>query len=110
MPFIGRNNLTNQQQDYNDVHGYYRARVEHLFGPLWHWVMVRNIWRGNGTTLHKSIHLLLRLTQSCIRRQVCYPPYGPWPHVPPPMCGPMYKKRFRSMMKGMMVRCVHFVT
>ena len=25
------------------------------------------------------------------------------------LCGPMHKKRFRSMMKGMMVRCVHFV-
>ena len=22
-------------------------------------------------------------TNCCIRRQVCYPSYGPWPHVPP---------------------------
>ena len=27
----------------------------------------------------------------------------------PPMCGPIYKKRLWLMMKGMMVRCVHFV-
>ena len=66
---------------------------------------MRNIWRGIGTTLHKSIRVLLHLTQFYIRRQVRYPPYGPWPHVPPHVW-PMYKKRFRSMMKGMMVRCL----
>ena len=38
---------------------------------------------GNGTTLHKSIRILLYLTQFCIWRQVRYPSYGPWPHVPP---------------------------
>ena len=38
---------------------------------------------GNGTTIHKCIRILLYLTQFCIRRQVHYPSYGPWPHVPP---------------------------
>ena len=36
VPFIGRNNLTKQQQEYTDVHGYHRARIEHLFGRLLH--------------------------------------------------------------------------
>ena len=27
--------------------------------------------------------VLLHSTQFCIRRQVRYPPYGPWEHVPP---------------------------
>ena len=108
MPFIGCANLTKWQQEYNDVHGNSRARVEDLFGHFWHWGLVRNIWRGNGTTLHKSIRILVHLTHVCIRRQVRYPPYGPWPHVPP-MYGLMYMRSFRLMMMEMMVRCVLFV-
>ena len=30
-----------------------------------------------------QIRILLYLTELCIRRQVRYPLYGPWPHVPP---------------------------
>lgn len=71
-----------RQQEYNDIHGYYFARVEHIFGRLWHWGLVRNIWRGGADVLHQSIRILLHLTQFCIRRQVQYPPCGPWPHVP----------------------------
>ena len=39
MPFIGRKNgtLTARQQSYNDVDGWYSARIEHLFGQFWHW-------------------------------------------------------------------------
>ena len=35
VPFIGRKNgtLTARRQLYNDVHGWYRAHTEHLFGP-----------------------------------------------------------------------------
>ena len=38
VPFIGRKNgtLTACQQCYNDVHGWYRARIEQLFAQLWH--------------------------------------------------------------------------
>ena len=38
VPFIGRKNgtLTARQQCYNDVHGWYRARIEQLFARLWH--------------------------------------------------------------------------
>ena len=45
VPFIGRKNgtLTARQQCYNDVHGWYRARIEQLFARLWHWGLVRNI-------------------------------------------------------------------
>ena len=30
-PFIGRKTLTERQKEYNDVHGFYRTRIEHLF-------------------------------------------------------------------------------
>ena len=45
VPFVGRKNgtLTAFQQSYNDVHGWYRARIEQLFARLWHWGLVRNI-------------------------------------------------------------------
>ena len=48
VPFIGRKNgtLKARQQCYNDVHGWYRAHIEQLFARLWHWGLVRNIWRG----------------------------------------------------------------
>ena len=54
VPFIGRNNgtLTACQQSYNDVHGWYRARIEQLFAHLWHWGLVRNMWRGGPNELH----------------------------------------------------------
>ena len=85
VPFIGRKNgtLTARQQGYNDVHGWYRARIEQLFARLWHWGLVRNIWRGGPNELHQSVRILLHFTQFCIRRQVRHPPYGPWEHVPP---------------------------
>ena len=81
-PFIGRKTLTERQKEYNDVHGFYRARIEHLFARMWHWGIVRNIWRGSGTELHEYVRVLLHLQQFLIRRQVRYPPYGPWEHVP----------------------------
>ena len=85
VPFIGRKNgpLTARQQCYNDVHGRYRARIEQLFARLWHWGLVRNIWRGGPNELHQAVRILLHFTQFCIRRQVRHPPYGLWEHVPP---------------------------
>ena len=55
--FIGRKNgsLTAQPQLYNGVHGWYRARIEHLFGQLWHWGLVRNISHGGPGELHQSM-------------------------------------------------------
>ena len=35
-PFICRKTLTERQKEYNDVHGFYRARIEHLFARMWH--------------------------------------------------------------------------
>ena len=49
---------------------------------MWHWGIVRNIWMGLGTDLHEHMCALLHLQQIFIRRQVWYPPYGPWEHVP----------------------------
>ena len=67
---------------YNDIHGFYRARVEHLFGRLWAWKVVRNTWTGSPHDLHATTRILLHLTQFLTRRQTRYQPYGPWPHVP----------------------------
>ena len=47
LPFVKRKNSSDRQQSYNDVHGWYRARIEQLFCHLWHWVLVRNIWHGS---------------------------------------------------------------
>ena len=55
-PFIGRKILTDRQKEYNDVHGSYRARIEHLFACMWHWGIVR---RGSGTELHEYMRVLL---------------------------------------------------
>ena len=41
------------------------------FARLWHWGLVRNIWRGGPNELHQSVRILLHFTQFCIRRQVC---------------------------------------
>ena len=72
-PFIGRKILTERQKRYNDVHGFYRARVGHLFARMWHWGIVRNIWRESGTELHEYMRVVLHLQQRLIRRQVRYP-------------------------------------
>ena len=64
------------------MHGIYRAQIEHLFARMWHWGIVRNIWRGSGTELHEYVHMLLHLQSFFIQRQIRYPPYGPWEHVP----------------------------
>ena len=40
----------------------------HLFAHMWHWDIVRNIWRGSGTELHEYVHMLLHLQQFLIRR------------------------------------------
>ena len=85
VPFIRRKNgtVTDRQQSYNDVHGRYRARIEHLFGQLWHWGLVGDIWRGGPNELHHSVRVLLHFTLFCIWRQVHHSPYGPWDHVLP---------------------------
>ena len=82
VPYIGRKKLTELQKMYNDVHGFYRARVEHLFARLWSWKIVRNTWTGSSAELHATTRVLLHLTQFITRRQTRYQPYGPWPHVP----------------------------
>ena len=68
VPYIGRKTLSDDQQEYNDVHGFYRARVEHLFARLWQWRIVRNVWTGSATELHGYVRILLHLTQFYIRK------------------------------------------
>ena len=78
--FIGRKVLTKREREYNNVHGYYRACVEHLFARLWHWKVVRDIWMGSACDLHANTHMLLHFTQF----QICWPklcqPCRPWEH------------------------------
>ena len=81
-PFIGWKTLMERQKEYNNVHGFYRAQIEHLFAGMWHWGIVRNVWRGSSTDLREYVRVLLYLQQFLIGRQVRYPPYGPWEHVP----------------------------
>ena len=59
VPFIGRKTLTMRQKTYNDVHGYYRAQVEHLFAHLWSWRVVCDIWLGSHQDLHANTRILL---------------------------------------------------
>ena len=72
VPFIGRKTLTMRQKTYNDVHGYYRARVEHLFAHLWSWRVVRDIWLGSHQDLHANTRILLHFSQFMLRRQKRY--------------------------------------
>ena len=74
--------LTVRQKTYNDVHGYYRARVEHLFAHLWSWRVVRDIWLGSHQDLHANTRILLHFSQFMLRRQKRYQPYGLWEHIP----------------------------
>ena len=63
VPFWGRGNLTDRQQQYNDVHSWYHARVEHIFAQLWQWKIVHNIWQGGERELHETMRILLHMEQ-----------------------------------------------
>ena len=65
VPFAERKNgnLSNRQQSYNDVHGWYSARIEQLFCHLWHWALVRKVWRGSADQLHHSVRVFLHFAQ-----------------------------------------------
>ena len=45
-----------------------RHVLGHLFARMWHWGIVRNIWRGSDAELHEYVHMLLHLQQFSIRR------------------------------------------
>ena len=55
IPYIGRKTLSDDQQEYNDVHGFYRARVGHLFARLWPWRIVCNVWTHSAEELHGHV-------------------------------------------------------
>ena len=81
-PFIGRKTLTERQKEYNDVHGFYRARIEHLFACMWHGGIVRNMWRGSGTELHECARVLLHLQQFFDSKTAAVPSLWVVEHVP----------------------------
>ena len=111
--FIGRRNdtLSARQQSYNDVHGWYRARIEQLVAHLRHWGLIRNIWCGCPNELHQSVRILLHFTQFCIQRQDCVLPYGPWEHgnIFPLMFGRAPKQLLRMTRKMMLGRRLIYV-
>ena len=82
VPFWGSRKLTDRQQQHNDVHSWYGARVEHIFAQLWQWKVVRNVWQGGEQELHETMRVLLHMEQFVNNRKLRYEPYGPWPHVP----------------------------
>ena len=65
VPFMGRKNgtLTAQQKCYNELHGWYHARIQQLFACLWNWGLVRNIWCGSRDELHQSVRILLHFSR-----------------------------------------------
>ena len=70
--------LMARRESYN-VHGWYRAHIEHLVKQLWHRGLVRNIWCGGpDDALVRACFVAFYLW-----RQVHHPTYGPWDHVPP---------------------------
>ena len=59
IPFIGPKTLhVWQKTSYdNDIHGYYRVGVEHLFAHLWCWRVVFDIWLGSHEDLCCFCHV-----------------------------------------------------
>lgn len=78
--------LTAAGSVYNQIHGFFRARAEHLFALLWTFALVRVPWRGREEIgcdkLFKRLKVLLNLVNFLLRRIWRYEPYGPWAHFP----------------------------
>ena len=75
-----RGELTAHDSTYNQVHRMYRARVEHMFGILWHFALFKNIWLGDVATLTKRLKVLIHFVNFSLKRGFTYRPLGPWPH------------------------------
>ena len=69
-------------QGYNDVHGFYRSRVEQAFGVLWGFALVRNTWTGSEQRFFTQLKVLLNLYTFTMRRKYKYEPVGPWALIP----------------------------
>ena len=54
--FIGRKTLTVRQKTY-DIHGCYRARVQHLLARLWSWRGMHDIWLWSHEDFSCSCHV-----------------------------------------------------
>ena len=74
--------LPGSAQGYNDIHGFYRSRVEHVFGVLWGFSLVRNKWTGGEQRFFIHLKLLLNLYTFAMRRKYKYEPVGPWGLIP----------------------------
>ena len=91
VPFIGRKNgsLTSCQTCYNDVHGWYRRRIEQLFARFGAWLGTFGVAAPVSCT-SPSIYYCIFLNFVFGGRShgpMVYgeggPPHRPWDHVPP---------------------------
>ena len=60
----------------------FMVTIGHGLTRLWSFKIVRDIWTGSSTDLHRSVRILVHFMQFQIRRQTRHQPYGPWEHVP----------------------------
>ena len=71
---------------YNQIHAFFRARVEHVFTRIWPFAIVHQVWRGKGLEgaceLQRRIHVLFNFVNFELSRKVMYELAGVWPHTP----------------------------
>ena len=81
-------NLSAAGDQYNQIHSFFRARSEHVFGFLWHFALIRQPWTGQAevgaSKLFDRVKVLINFSNFYFKRCVRYEPYGPWSHHPPP--------------------------
>eukprot|EP00996_Jenningsia_fusiforme_P000240 NODE_1195_length_1650_cov_32.297314_g1061_i0.p1 GENE.NODE_1195_length_1650_cov_32.297314_g1061_i0~~NODE_1195_length_1650_cov_32.297314_g1061_i0.p1 ORF type:complete len:238 (-),score=23.37 NODE_1195_length_1650_cov_32.297314_g1061_i0:82-795(-) len=87
VPFRAARPLSDEDR-YNQVHAFYRSRVEQLFGELWSFSLSRNEWRGRGThgewALNLRLQVLVQLLAFNRKRVLKHNPVGPWKHSEQP--------------------------
>ena len=78
--------LTGAGASYNNVHSFYRARIEQTFAFFWTFSFVRNGWRGReevgAERFFRYLKVFINFANFYLRRNVRYEPYGPWSHFP----------------------------
>ena len=71
---------------YNEIHAYFRARVEYIFTCIWSFAIVHQVWRGKGLEgaceLHLRILVLFHFINFQLSRKIMYEPTGVWSHTP----------------------------
>ena len=68
----------------NQIHAFFRARVEHIFTRIWPFAMYQ-VWRGKGLEgaceLQRCIHVLFHFINFELSRKIMYEPAGVWSHT-----------------------------